>query len=93
MCILRPAGEPEKMASMDHDSYWYQYFAARHNVELYIGLGSIGFALISLVTGKTLVKYQGIVSRAEDPKRFWQNVVVVCAMGAIFLGLFLFGPS
>jgi hypothetical protein len=81
------------MASMDHDSYWYQYFAARHNVELYIGLGSIGFALISLVTGKTLVKYQGIVSRAEDPKRFWQNVVVVCAMGAIFLGLFLFGPS
>ena len=81
------------MAGMDHDSYWYQYFAARHDVELYIGLFSIGFALISTITGKTLVKYQGIVSRAEDPKGFWLNIVVVGAMGAICLGLFLFGPS
>jgi hypothetical protein len=81
------------MAAMNHDSYWYQYFAARRNVELYLGLGSIAFALISMVTGKTLVKFQGIVSRAEDRKGFWWNVAVVSAMGAVFLSLFLFGPS
>ena len=27
--------------------------------------------LISILTGSTLVKYQGIVSRADDPKTFW----------------------
>ena len=81
------------MVGVDHASYLYRYFAARHDIELYIGLGSIGFALVSMITGKTLVKYQGIVSRAEDPKGFWQNVAVVGAMGAIFLGLFLFGPG
>ena len=32
------------MAAMDHDSYWYHYFAARRDVELYLGLGSIAFA-------------------------------------------------
>lgn len=78
---------------MDHDSYWYQYFATRRDVELYLGLGSIAFALISMAIGRTLVRFQGIVSRVEDPKGFWWNVAVVGAMGAIFLGLFLFGPS
>jgi hypothetical protein len=81
------------MAAMDHNSYWYQYFAARRDVELYLGLGLIAFAFISTITGKTLVKFQGIVSRAADPKGFWWNVAVVCAMGVIFLGLFIFGPS
>lgn len=85
--------KPASMAPMDHSSYWYQYFAARRDVEFYLGLGSIAFALISMVTGKTLDRYQGIVSRAENPKGFWGNVAVVSAMGAIFLGLFLFGPS
>jgi hypothetical protein len=78
---------------MDHDSYWYRYFAARHDIELYIGLVSIGFSLISTLTGKTLVKGQGIVSRADDPKVFAWNVTLVGAMGAILLGLFFFGPS
>jgi len=81
------------MAAMDHDSYWYQYFAARRDVELYLGLGSIAFSFISMVAGKTLVRFRGIVSRAEDPKGFWWNVAVVSAMGAILLSLFLFGPS
>ncbi len=81
------------MTAMDHDSYWYHYFAVRRDVELYLGLGSIAFALISIATGKTLVRFQGVVSRAEDPKGFRENVAAACAIGAIFLGLFLFGPS
>jgi len=84
---------PANIARMDHDSYWYQYFAARRDVELYIGLGSIGFALVSVIAGKTLVKFQGAVSRAEEPNGFWWNVATFCAMGTIFLGLFFFGPS
>jgi hypothetical protein len=81
------------MAGMNHDSYWYQYFAARRDVELYLGLGLIAFALISTATGKTLVRFKGIVSRVEDPKGFWWDVAIVSAMGATLLGLFLFGPS
>jgi hypothetical protein len=81
------------MAGMYHDSYWYRYFAARRDVEFYLGLGSIAFGLLSIATGKTLVKYHGIVSRAEDPRGFWENIAVVFAIGVVFIALFLLGPS
>jgi hypothetical protein len=81
------------MAGMDHGGYWYGYLAARHDTCLGIALICIGAALLSSFTGKTLVRFQGIVSRAQDPKGFWQAVVGIYVIGAIFLGLFLFGPS
>ena len=78
---------------MDHDSYWYRYLAARHDTSIGIALIFIGAALLSSLTGKTLVRFQGIVSRAKDPKGFWQAVISLYVIGAIFLSLFVFGPS
>ncbi len=46
--------------------------------------------LISILTGRTLVKYQGIVSRADDPKTFWENIAVYCVLGLVCFGLYLY---
>jgi len=46
--------------------------------------------LISIITGRTLVKYQGIVSRADDSKTFWGSVVVDFLLGLVLLGLYLY---
>ena len=78
---------------MDHDGYWYRYMAARHDVLLYIGLVCLGVVLISVLTGKTLVKGQGIVSKTKDPKNFWGNVTTFLVLGAALIGLYAFGPS
>lgn len=75
---------------MDHGSYWHGYFMARHHVFLILGIILMVVALVSALTGTTLVKFQGIVHRADDPKTFWESVVVDCLLGLIWLGLFLY---
>jgi hypothetical protein len=81
------------MSGMDHDGYWYRYLAARHHTSLYIGLFFLGIVLVSVLSGETLVKGQGIVSETKDPKTFWGNVIVLLVMGTMFIGLFVFGPE
>lgn len=81
------------MAGMDHDGYWFRYLAARHDIALKIGLVFLGVVLISVITGKTLVKGQGIVSKTEDPKTFWGTVISLLVGAAVLIGLYAFGPS
>ncbi len=81
------------MAGMDHDGHWYRYLAARHDTAFYISVVVIAAALMSVVSGKTIVKYQGLVSRTDDPKTFWRAVIVLFLLGMAFLGLYTFGPS
>jgi hypothetical protein len=81
------------MVGMDHNGYWYGYLAARHDVFFYIGVVSIAAVLISALTGKTLVRFHGVVSKTEDPKGFWQAVIILFIMGAACIGLYTFGPS
>ena len=80
------------MAGMDHVGYWYRYLAARHDVAFYISVVFIAVALASAASGYTLVKYQGIVSRADDPKNFWQAVAIEFLIGVAFWCLYAFGP-
>jgi hypothetical protein len=78
---------------MDNGSYWHGYLMARHHVSLVIGLVFTAVVVISILTGRTLVKYQGIVSRADDPKTFWGSVVVDFILALVFLGLYLYTAS
>ncbi len=78
------------MADMDHDSYWYRYLLARHDVFFYMGVVCVASALIFTVSGGCLVKYQGIVLRSKDPKTFWQNVAVYYALGFISIALYFY---
>ena len=73
---------------MDNGSYWRGYFMARHHVFLVLGMVLEAGALISTLTGRTFVKYQGIVSRATDPKTFQDNVVFYYLFGFFFVALY-----
>ena len=75
---------------MDHDSYWYRYLLARHDTFVVLGTVLIVVALVFTLTGTCLVKYQGFVDRAKDPKTFWQNVAVYYLFGLLCLGLYLY---
>jgi hypothetical protein len=75
---------------MDNGSYWHGYLMARHHTFLVLGIAFMVMALISTVTGSTLVKYRGIVSRAENPKAFREGVVTDCVIGFVCFGLFLY---
>jgi hypothetical protein len=75
---------------MDNGSYWHGYLMARHHVSLVLGVVFMAVVPISILTGRTLVKYQGIVSRVDDPKTFWKSVVVDFLLGLVFLGLYLY---
>jgi len=71
-------------------SYWDAYLMARHHVSLVIGVVLMAVVLLSILTGRTLVKFQRIVSRADDPKMFWESVVVDFLLGLVFLGLYFY---
>jgi hypothetical protein len=75
---------------MDHDSYWHGYLMARHHVFLVMGTVLMAMVLFFTLTGRCLVKYRGIVSRAEDPKEFWENIAVYSVLGLVCFGLYLY---
>ena len=63
---------------------------ARHHTFLILGIVLMVMSLIFTVTGRCLVKYEGMVSRAEDPKTFWQSIALYCLLGLLSLGLYLY---
>jgi hypothetical protein len=75
---------------MGDGSYWHGYLMARHHVFYVMGIVLVSAALIFTLTGRCLVKYEGIVSRSKDPKIFWQNVVLYFVLGLICFGLYLY---
>lgn len=60
---------------------------------LLIGIVLLVMAVVFTLTGETLERYHGIVSRAEEPKRFWPNVATFYFGGVLFIGLFLYKIS
>lgn len=46
-------------------------------------------AVIGTFTGETLVRFQGMVRRAEDPKKFWWSLASYYFFGAVFIALYL----
>lgn len=78
---------------MEHGSYWHAYLMARHDIFLILGSILLIMALISTLTGRCLVKYRGIVSRADHPKMFWQTIALYSLLGLFSLGLYLYTAS
>lgn len=78
------------MAGMDHDSYWHGYLMARSHVFLILGIVLMLMTLIFTLTGECLVRGEGLISRAENPKTFWQTIAVYCLLGLFCLGLYLY---
>ena len=52
-----------------------------------LGLFSLTVAAISIFTGKTVTRGQGLVSRAEEPLAFWLIVAFAFSAGIFFLNM------
>jgi len=50
-------------------------------------------AVIFTLSGEALERYGRMVSRAEEPKRFWWNVAMFYLGGIFFIALYLYQNS
>jgi hypothetical protein len=57
---------------------------------LIMGMVLMGMTMVFTVSGRCLIKYKGIVSRAEDPKTFWQGITTYFILSLICFGLYLY---
>lgn len=71
--------------------YWYLHVTSHRDAYMYIGLVSLIIGAASMATGKTLVRFRGLVSRDEEPKLFLRSVVMWFILGFFFVGLSLVG--
>jgi Na+/proline symporter len=69
--------------------HWFLLLPSRRYAYMFIGLGCLLIAAVSMATGKTVQRFYGLVSRDEEPKRFLRNVVSFLIMGLFFIGLSL----
>jgi hypothetical protein len=62
-----------------------------HPHYIYLILGVIFFsgAVVSTFTGKTWVRFSGLVYRAKEPDVFWGLVAIYYLAGVLFVGTFL----
>ena len=74
---------------MDH----YSYLIDRQHRFLLIGIVLLLIAVVFTLAGESLELYGHMVSRAEEPKRFWWNVAMFYVGGTVFIALYLFNIS
>jgi energy-coupling factor transporter transmembrane protein EcfT len=70
---------------MDH----YSYLIDRQHRFLLIGIILLIIAVAFALTGESLEWGGRMVTRAEEPKRFWWNVAAFCLSGIFFIVLYL----
>jgi hypothetical protein len=58
-------------------------------LNLILGLISFSAAMVWTCTGKAWIRFHGWVYRAEEPNRFWLEVVAYYLIAAVFIGVFL----
>jgi hypothetical protein len=71
--------------------HWFLLLPSRRYAYMFIGLGCLLIAAVSMLTGKTPVRFHGLVSRDEEAKRFREAVVAYFIGGLFFIGLSLVG--
>ena len=71
----------------------YSYLIDRQHRFLLIGIILLIVAVAFTLTGESLERYGRIVSRAEEPKRFWWNVATFYLGGILFIALYLYDIS
>jgi hypothetical protein len=57
---------------------------------LIFGIFSLGLALGGILTGVSLVRFGRVIYRSEEPKQFWESIVLYFLGGVLLLGAYLF---
>jgi energy-coupling factor transporter transmembrane protein EcfT len=71
----------------------YSYLIDRQHRFLLIGIVLLLVASVFTLTGESLERYGRMVSRAEEPTRFWWNVAMFYGGGIFFIALYLYNNS
>jgi hypothetical protein len=71
----------------------YSYLIDPQHRFLLMGVVLLVLAVVFTLTGETMERFNGMVYRAEEPKRFWWNVAMFYLGGLFFIGLFLYKIS
>jgi hypothetical protein len=59
-------------------------------IYLILGVLSFSAAVVWTCTGKAWIRFHGWVYRAEEPNRFWLEVVTYYLIGLGFIGVFMY---
>jgi hypothetical protein len=59
-------------------------------IYLILGVISLSAAAVWTCTGKAWIRFHGWVYLAEEPNRFWLEVVTYYLIGAGFIGVFMY---
>jgi uncharacterized BrkB/YihY/UPF0761 family membrane protein len=87
--LLR-CGARESMAGVNWDdlhAFLTQPFP-RRDVMLLVGMFFTALATVFTFNGWCIDRFRGKIYRAEDPKGFWQVVIIYYVLGVICLGVF-----
>jgi hypothetical protein len=60
---------------------------------LLIGIVLLVMTAVFTLSGETLERYHGIVTRSKEPRRFWWDVVFYLLAGLFFIGLHFYQNS
>jgi hypothetical protein len=71
----------------------YSYLIDRRHRPLLIGILFLLLAVASVLSEQTLERYGPPITRAENPKKFWQNIVFLVSAGLISIGIFIYLSS
>jgi hypothetical protein len=71
---------------MDH----FSYLIDREHRLLLIGIVLLVMPAIFILSGEVFEPRHGIVCRANEPNRFWWNVVLYSLAGLFFIGLYVY---
>jgi hypothetical protein len=72
---------------------YFSYLIDRQHRFLLIGILLLVMAVFFTLTGETVERWRGIVSRSEESKRFWWDVALIYLGGIFFIALYLFNRS
>ena len=82
---------PENMVWLAMDQFSY-LLDPQHRLVL-LGIVFLILAAMSMLSGETLQRGRSIVYRAEEPRRFWWDVVIWIVAGLISIGVYLYQDS
>jgi hypothetical protein len=86
-------GAMDGRARREMDPDHYSYLIDRQHRFLLIGIVLFVIAAVFTLTGESLERGGLMVTRAEEPKRFWWNVAMFFVGGIFFIALYLYNKS
>jgi hypothetical protein len=57
---------------------------------LIFGIFLLGLGVVGLLTGESLVRFRGVIYRANEPREFWESIATDFLCGSLLIGAYAF---